>query len=86
MNYAKGLRQSSGEALLSARTRHGPFQSIDDLVQRVPSLNRKELVVLARIGALNSRVMWNIAAMLFGRSSKPDVPSGHYFVKRQMKT
>ncbi|HEY1985606.1 MAG TPA: error-prone DNA polymerase [Terracidiphilus sp.] len=54
MNYAKGLRQSSGEALLSARINKGAFLSIDDLAQRVPSLNRKELVVLARIGALNS--------------------------------
>jgi error-prone DNA polymerase len=54
MNYAKGLRQSSAEALLTERIQHGPFQSVDDLVQRVPSLNRKELVTLARIGALNS--------------------------------
>jgi error-prone DNA polymerase len=29
-------------------------QSVDDLASRVPELNRKELVLLARIGALNS--------------------------------
>ena len=54
LNYAKGLRQSSAEALLAARSRDGAFASVDDLALRVPALNRKELVALARIGALNS--------------------------------
>ncbi len=53
LNYVKGLRQSSGEALLDARS-HGPFASVDELSTRVPELNRKELVALARVGALNS--------------------------------
>lgn len=54
LNYAKGLRKSPAEALLVARIHDGPFQSVDDMAQRVPSFNRKELVALARIGALNS--------------------------------
>jgi error-prone DNA polymerase len=54
MNYAKGLRPSSAEDLVAARSQDGPFQSVDDLSMRVPALNRKELVTLARIGALNS--------------------------------
>jgi len=54
LNYAKGLRQSSAQALLAARNTEGAFASADDLALRVPSLNRKELVSLARIGALNS--------------------------------
>ena len=54
LNYAKGLRQSSANALLAARSRHGAFLSIDEFALRVPELNRKELVSLARIGALNS--------------------------------
>jgi error-prone DNA polymerase len=54
LNYAKGLRQSSAEALLNARSQNGPYQSVDDMAQRVPILNRKELVALAHIGALNS--------------------------------
>jgi error-prone DNA polymerase len=54
MNYAKGLRQSSAEALVATRIERGPFASVDDIAQRVPTLNRKELVTLARIGALNS--------------------------------
>jgi error-prone DNA polymerase len=54
MNYAKGLRQVSADALLAARSNDGIFDSVDDLAARVPELNRKELVLLARIGALNS--------------------------------
>ena len=54
MNYAKGLRKSSAEALIEARSRDGSFKSADDLTLRVSELNRNELVSLARIGALNS--------------------------------
>jgi error-prone DNA polymerase len=53
MNYAKGLRQTSSEALVAART-EGGFASVGELALRVPMLNRKELVALAQIGALNS--------------------------------
>jgi error-prone DNA polymerase len=53
MNYAKGLRQSSAEMILAARDREA-FVSVADFAERVPALNRKELVALARIGALNS--------------------------------
>jgi error-prone DNA polymerase len=54
LNYAKGLRQSSAEALLAARDRNGDFTSVGDLALRIPELNRKELMTLASIGALNS--------------------------------
>jgi len=54
LNYSKGLRKSAAEALIAARIQGGPFRSVDDMVQRVAILNRKELVALARIGALNS--------------------------------
>jgi len=54
LNYARGLRGASIASLLAARTACGPFSSIDDLTRRVSELNRKELVSLARIGALNS--------------------------------
>ncbi|HZP05013.1 MAG TPA: error-prone DNA polymerase [Terracidiphilus sp.] len=53
LRYAKGLRQSSAEALVAARHRDGAFASVDDLALRVPELNRRELVALASIGALN---------------------------------
>lgn len=54
MNYAKGLRQAVAESLISERLERGLFRSADDLAQRVPALQRKELVALARIGALNA--------------------------------
>ena len=54
LGYAKGLRQRSGESIVGARRSGGLFSSMEDLVARVPSLNRKELTVLASIGALNS--------------------------------
>jgi error-prone DNA polymerase len=54
MSYAKGLRKSSVDSIMAARNRDGHFYSVDDLTLRVPELNRKELVALASIGALNS--------------------------------
>jgi error-prone DNA polymerase len=84
MNYAKGLRQISAEALVAARA-EGGFASVDELAQRVPVLNRKELVALAQIGALNSLgevehrrdALWQVewagrpAGPLLERVSKP---------------
>jgi len=54
LNYIKGLRQSSADALLEARSRRGAFADVDDLARAAPEVNRKELVALARAGALNS--------------------------------
>ena len=54
LNYVKGMRQSSAVLLLAARSNAGPFATVDELAQRVPQLNRKELVALARVGALNA--------------------------------
>jgi error-prone DNA polymerase len=53
LSYARGLRRRSAEALLTERALHGPFLSVDDLARRVPLLQRRELVTLAGIGALN---------------------------------
>ena len=53
-NYAKGLKKTSADRILFARSEAGMFASVDDIAQRVPELNRKELVLLAGIGALNS--------------------------------
>jgi error-prone DNA polymerase len=54
LGYAKGLRKQSAEAIANSCRESGSFQSAEDLVARVPSLNRKELTLLARIGALNN--------------------------------
>jgi error-prone DNA polymerase len=53
MGYAKGFRKLSAEAIASSRIECGAFASVEDLVARVPLLNRKELTLLARVGALN---------------------------------
>jgi len=53
MNYVKGLRQSSAEAILAGR-QQALLRDVEDLTARVPQLNRKELTALARVGALNS--------------------------------
>jgi error-prone DNA polymerase len=53
LGYAKGLRKQAAEALIAARGQGGDFRSPGDLAARVPELNRRELTLLARIGALN---------------------------------
>jgi error-prone DNA polymerase len=53
LGYAKGLRRHAAEAIVSAREA-SRFSSVEDVALRVPILNRKELALLARVGALNS--------------------------------
>jgi error-prone DNA polymerase len=53
LGYAKGFTKQAAEALVASRLSDGHFRSMEDLVQRVPALNRKELTRLAQIGALN---------------------------------
>jgi error-prone DNA polymerase len=77
LGYAKGLRRHSAELLSKTRTLDGPFRSAEDLALRVPSLNRKELTLLARIGALNNLggiahrrdALWQVE-----RAGKPEGP------------
>jgi error-prone DNA polymerase len=54
LGYAKGLRRQAADALVESRLRSGKFRSAEDIALRVPALNRKELTLLARVGALNS--------------------------------
>jgi error-prone DNA polymerase len=53
LGYAKGLRRQSADALVASRNQDGRFRSTEDLALRVPTLNAKELTLLARVGALN---------------------------------
>jgi error-prone DNA polymerase len=53
LGYAKRLRRQSAEALVLSRVEDGPFRSTEDIALRIPLLDRKELTLLARIGALN---------------------------------
>ena len=54
LGYAKGLPRQSAESISNSRMMDGLFGSAEDLALRVQSLNRKELTLLARIGALNN--------------------------------
>jgi error-prone DNA polymerase len=51
--YARGLRKETGEAIVASRERFGKFQSAEDLTRRIALLQRKEVTLLAKIGALN---------------------------------
>jgi error-prone DNA polymerase len=53
LGYAKGFRRHAAEAIVSEREDRR-FSSIEDVSLRVPILNRKELALLARVGAMNS--------------------------------
>ncbi len=53
MRYARGLRKQIAEEIAVTRNACGAFESVEDLVARVPSLNSKELTLLAQVGALN---------------------------------
>ena len=52
LGYTKGLRRQAGEALVESRARLGRFRSAKYLALRVQLLNRKELTLLAQVGAL----------------------------------
>ena len=54
LGYAKGLPKQSAESISNSRIMDGLFRSPEDLALRVQSINRKELTLLARIGALNN--------------------------------
>jgi error-prone DNA polymerase len=53
LRFVKGLRQSAAEAIVREREKRR-FSGINDLVMRVPQLQKSELVTLSEIGALNS--------------------------------
>jgi error-prone DNA polymerase len=53
LRYVRGLHEDAGRAIARERNR-APFDSIHDLVRRVPDLRKDELNTLAEIGALNS--------------------------------
>jgi error-prone DNA polymerase len=52
MRYVRGMRESVAHAIVQARN-DAPFASVDDLARRVPELQKRELILLAEVGALN---------------------------------
>jgi error-prone DNA polymerase len=77
LNYARGLRRQTGDAIVSSRIHQGRFRSADNLAMRIPELNRKEITLLARIGALNNledTVHRRDALWQVGRAGRPEGP------------
>jgi error-prone DNA polymerase len=66
--HLKGLHERVRDALLEERQAHGPFESLEDLLQRVP-LEASDARILIRAGACDSisqgasrpEMMWQIA-------------------------
>src|SRR2546426_8575566 len=52
MRYVKGMRESVAHMIVEERAR-AAFTSVDDLARRVPELQKRELILLAEVGALN---------------------------------
>ena len=52
MRYVKGMRESVAHAIVEERNRSA-FTSVDNLARRVPELQKRELILLAEVGALN---------------------------------
>jgi error-prone DNA polymerase len=50
--YIKGLRESVAKAIVNQRS-IAPFTSVEDLTRRVPEIQKREMVLLAEVGALN---------------------------------
>lgn len=53
LRYVRGMRESVGVAMVRTRLGVGSFRDTEDLARRVPGIGRKDLVQLARVGALN---------------------------------
>ena len=53
LRYVRGMHKETAEMLVQSREENGAFESSEELGRRVLLLNRKELVALAQIGALN---------------------------------
>ncbi len=53
LRYVRGLRESTANAMVHTRLSQGSFHNTQDLTNRLPAINRKEMIQLARVGALN---------------------------------
>jgi error-prone DNA polymerase len=78
MNYVRGLREIAAISLLRERRQHR-FHSIDDLARRVRELQKKELALLAEVGALNfiqqdRRIHRRDALWQIERAARPSGP------------
>jgi len=53
LKFVKGVRQEIGEKIAAEREASGTYISIEDLIRRVPEINKREVRALSLAGALN---------------------------------
>ncbi len=53
LKYVRGLRKEVGEAIVAEREMNGAYDSVGDLIDRVPAINKREIRALSLAGALN---------------------------------
>jgi len=53
LRFVRGLRETSGRAIVKEREAAGDFADLADLLRRVPELNKREVRALSFAGALN---------------------------------
>jgi hypothetical protein len=66
VRYLKRLREKIGNAITAARPTDGPFASEYDLERRVPSIQKTELTLLAKLEHSTGQERSMIAARLSG--------------------
>jgi error-prone DNA polymerase len=53
LKYVRGLRKEVGDAIVAEREANGFYSSVEDLVRRVPGINKREARALSLAGTLN---------------------------------
>lgn len=53
LKFVRGLRKETGEAIVVEREKNGVYESVADLIDRVPLVNKREIRALSIAGALN---------------------------------
>jgi error-prone DNA polymerase len=80
LKYIKGLRQEAAEAIVAARDADGNYRSVEDLVDRVPVINKKEIRALSLAGGLNFEKQVHRRQALW-QSEIAIQPNGELFAK-----
>jgi error-prone DNA polymerase len=84
LKFVRGLRQDVGEAIIAERM-YGDYQSVEDLVRRVPEINKREVRALSLAGALNFENTIHRREALW-QSELAIQPAGELFMETAEKT
>lgn len=89
LNYVRGLRKETNQAIVAERKNNGSYTSVADLIDRVPLINKREIRSLSIAGALNfentvhrREALWHSElaiqpkGVLFEHVSSPHVSNG----------